>query len=105
MGGNMNQLASNQLPKNHTSGCTEEATTAEQELTAFFKAVMNLFGPEQAELSADDWLNELTATEALPSSMREWRSITLKASARLAARVSALFTTNSPCHSLASSCS
>jgi peroxiredoxin len=57
----MNQLASNQPPKNHTSGCTEEATTAEQELTAFFKAVMNLFGPEQAELSADDWLNELTA--------------------------------------------
>lgn len=101
----MNQLASNQPPKNHTSGCAEETTTAEQELTAYFKAVMNLFGPEQAELSADDWLNELTATEALPSSIREWRGITLKASARLAARVNALFTANSPCHSLASSCS
>jgi hypothetical protein len=101
----MNQLAINQPPTNHTSGCAEETSTAEQELTAFFRAVMNLFGPEQAELSADDWLNELTATEALPSSMREWRGITLKASARLAARVSALFTTHSPCHPLASICS
>jgi hypothetical protein len=101
----MNQLAIHQPPKNHASGCAEETTTAEQELTAFFKAVMNSFGPEQAELSADDWLNELTATEALPASTREWRSITLKASARLASRVNALFTANSPRHALASICS
>lgn len=101
----MNQLAINQPPKNHTSGCTEEENTAERELTAFFKAVMNLFGPEQAELSANDWLNELTATEALPASTREWRAVTLKASARLAARVSALFTTDYSCQALASMCS
>ncbi|HEY2391564.1 MAG TPA: hypothetical protein VGK22_10355 [Candidatus Angelobacter sp.] len=101
----MNQLPINQPPKNHTSGCAEEANTAEQELTAFFRAVMNLFGPQQAELSADDWLNELTATETLPSSTREWRAVTLKASARLAARVNALFATNYSCQALASICS
>jgi hypothetical protein len=101
----MNQLAINQMPKNHAPDCAGVATTAEQELTAFFKAVMNLFGPELAELSADDWLNELTATAALPSSIREWREITLKASTRLAARVNALLITQHPCQTLASICS
>jgi hypothetical protein len=101
----MNQLAINQPPKAHTPDCAGVATTAEQELAAFFKAVMNLFGPELAELSADDWLNELTATEALPSSIREWREITLKASTQLAARVNALLITKHPCQTLASICS
>jgi hypothetical protein len=101
----MNQLAINQLPKDHTPDCAGVATTAEQELTAFFRAVMNLFGPELAELSADDWLNELTATESLPSSTRDWRGITLKASTRLAARVNALLVTKHPCQTLVSICS
>ena len=101
----MNQLAINQLPKDHTPDCAAVATTAEQELTAFFRAVMNLFGPELAELSADDWLNELMTTEALPSSIREWRAITLKASTRLAARVNALLIPKHPCQALASICS
>jgi alkylhydroperoxidase/carboxymuconolactone decarboxylase family protein YurZ len=97
----MNQLAINQPPKDHTPGCADVMTTAEQELTAFFRAVMNLFGSELAELSANDWLNELVTTKALPSSTREWRGITLKASTRLAARVNASSITN-PCQTLAS---
>ena len=98
----MNQLAINQPPKVDTPDCAGAATTAEQELTAFFRAVMNLFGPELAELSADDWLNELMTTEALPSSTRDWREITLKASTRLAARVNAISITQHPCQTLAS---
>ena len=101
----MNQLAINQRPKNHTPDCADVATTAEQELTAFFRAVMHLFGPELAELSADDWLSELMTTEALPSSIRDWRGITLKASTRLAARVNALSLTQYSCQTLASMCS
>jgi hypothetical protein len=101
----MNQLAINQPPKNHIPDCAAVTTTAEQELTAFFKAVMNLYGPELAELSADDWLNELLITEALPSSIRDWRGITLKASTRLATRVNALSITTNPCQTLASICS
>jgi hypothetical protein len=101
----MNQLAINQPPKNYIPDCAGVTITAEQELTAFFRAVMNLFGPELAELSADDWLNELTTTEALPSSTSEWRGITLKASTRLAARVNALSITKNPCQTLASICS
>jgi alkylhydroperoxidase/carboxymuconolactone decarboxylase family protein YurZ len=96
----MNQLAINQSSKDHTPGCADVTTAAEQELTAFFRAVLNLFGSELAELSADDWLNELMTTEALPSSTREWRGITLKASTGLAARVNASTITN-PCQTLA----
>ena len=79
----MNQPAINQSSKDHTLDCADLMIRAEQELTAFFRAVMNLFGSELAELSADDWLNELMTTESLPSSTREWRGITLKASTRL----------------------
>ena len=47
---------------------------AEQELAAFFNAVKQLFGREQAELSAKDWLDELARIDGLPSSTRDWRS-------------------------------
>jgi hypothetical protein len=47
------------------------------------------FGTEQAKISARDWLRELIEIEGLPASAREWRSITAKASTRLASRVSA----------------
>lgn len=62
---------------------------AEQELAAFFNAVKQLFGREQAELSAEDWLDELAGIDSLPSSVRDWRSVTVKASARLATRLNA----------------
>ena len=47
------------------------ATMAEPELSAFFKAVTKLFGSEQAESSAEDWLIELSESDGLPSSIRE----------------------------------
>jgi len=62
---------------------------AERELSAFFNVVSQLFGAEQAELSAEDWLQELIETDGLPASTREWRLITAKVSTRLASRVSA----------------
>jgi len=61
----------------------------EQQLSAFFNAVTELFGSEQAELSAEDWLRELVKADGLPTSRREWQLITAKASTRLAARVNA----------------
>jgi FlaA1/EpsC-like NDP-sugar epimerase len=67
---------------------------AERELSAFFNAVTQLFGTEQAKISARDWLRELIEIEGLPASAREWRSITAKASTRLASRVSASSLTN-----------
>ena len=58
-------------------------TMAERELSAFFTAVSQLFGSEQAELSAEDWLHELIEIDGLPASTREWRLITAKVSTRL----------------------
>jgi hypothetical protein len=65
-------------------------TMAEGELGAFISAVTELFGAEQARLAADDWLDELVLTEERPGlTSRDWRSITIAASARLANRVNA----------------
>ena len=38
---------------------------AERELSAFFRAVTKLFGLEQAEMSAEDWLIELSESDRL----------------------------------------
>jgi hypothetical protein len=62
---------------------------AERELSAFFHAIQKLFGPVQAEISADDWLQELSAAAAPPASIREWRTITARAASRLALRLGA----------------
>jgi len=75
--------------KDSSSPCADLITMAERELSAFFNAVTQLFGSEQAEVSAEDWLHELIETDALPTSTREWRLITAKVSTRLPSRVRA----------------
>lgn len=75
---------------NRGSICADLITMAERELSAFFHAVTELFGPEQAKASADDWVRELMASDNLPASARQWRTFTIAAAARLAARVNAL---------------
>jgi hypothetical protein len=74
---------------NSNSGCADLMMMADRELSTFFNAVTQLFGSEQAQRSAEDWLQELIEIDDLPSSIREWRLITAKASARLASRVRA----------------
>jgi hypothetical protein len=62
--------------------------SAERGLGAFIRAVTELFGPEQARLAAEDWVDELESTDALPGSTgRDWRAVTVAASARLARRL------------------
>jgi hypothetical protein len=85
----MDTLARYKPPKNSNQPCPDLMTMAEQELSAFFNAVTQLFGTEQAEISAQDWLRELFEIDGLPASAREWRLITAKASTRLASRVNA----------------
>ena len=88
----MNQVAL--LPRDVNSDCAAFMTMAERELSAFFRAVTELFGPEQAELSAEDWLHELEIMNSFPTATRDWRLLTAGASTRLANRVhaSSLFT-------------
>jgi alkylhydroperoxidase/carboxymuconolactone decarboxylase family protein YurZ len=85
----MNPLARYKQSPNFNPRCADLMTMAERELSAFFNAVAQLFGSEQAEVSADHWLQELIEIDGLPASTREWRSITAKASTRLASRVNA----------------
>jgi hypothetical protein len=85
----MNPLARYKPSKNSNHPCPDLTTMAERELSAFFNAITQLFGSEQAELSAEDWLLELIKIDGLPASTREWRSITTKVLTRLASRVSA----------------
>jgi hypothetical protein len=83
----MNSLARYEPSKYSNHPCPDLATMAERELSAFFNAITQLFGSEQAGISADDWLHELIEIDRLPASTREWRLITAKASTRLASRV------------------
>ena len=79
----MNPVARYKPSKNFSPRCADFITMAERELSAFFDAVTQLFGPEQAELSAEDWLHELIEIDDLPTSAREWRLITTRVSTRL----------------------
>ena len=79
----MNALGRYKSSRNSNPSCADLTTMAERELSAFFNAVTQSFGSEQAELSAEDWLQELIENDDLPASVREWRLITAKASTRL----------------------
>lgn len=83
----MNPLAGYEASRNSNPGCADLMAMAERELSAFFNAVTRLFGSEQAELSAEEWLQEVIKIDDLPASAQEWRLITAKASTRLASRV------------------
>jgi len=85
----MNPLARYKPSKHYAPHCADLMTLAEREFSAFFNAVTDLFGPEQAKLSAEDWLQELIEIDGLPTSAREWRLMTAQVSTRLASRMSA----------------
>jgi hypothetical protein len=85
----MHPIARYKLLNTSDPRCADLVTMAERELSAFFNAVTQMFGSEQADLSAEDWLHELIETDALPTSALEWRLITAKVSTRLGRRVSA----------------
>jgi hypothetical protein len=85
----MNLLARYKPSNNSNPRCADFITMAERELSAFFNAVTQLFGTEQAELSAEDWLQELIEIDGLPASAHEWRMITAKVSTRLPSRARA----------------
>ena len=60
----------------------------ECELSAFVRAVTELYGPEQARISERDWLDESDLLDDPPrSEVRDWHSVTIAASARLADRL------------------
>jgi hypothetical protein len=83
----MNRLSHDERYQNGNSICAELMVRAERELSAFVSAVAELFGPEQATLAAKDWLQQLEVMTDLRTSTRDWRLMSIEASARLAKRV------------------
>ncbi len=68
----------------------EQTHLAERELSSFLLAVKTLFGPDEARVAAEDWLGESDLMDSPPrSEARDWRSVTVAASARLANRIDA----------------
>lgn len=68
----------------------EQMHLAERELSSFLAAVTELYGPGQARLSAEVWLEESELMDSPPrSEARNWRAVTIAASARLASGVTA----------------
>ena len=67
--------------------CEDQLKLAERELSAFIRAVTALFGPKQARLSTEDWLDESERMDWRPPAVsRDWKAVTIAASARLANR-------------------
>src|ERR1051326_9242991 len=81
------QILDRSTLNHHTAACPDSMISAEQELTAFFSAVKKLFGFEQAQISAEDWLNELETMNSMPVSTSDWRRITINAATKLAGTV------------------
>jgi hypothetical protein len=62
--------------------------SAVRALGAFLHVVSELYGPEEARRSAEDWLNELELLEFVPEAPgQDWRTVTIAAGRRLAERV------------------
>ena len=85
----MHPLARYKPSNNSNPRCADFITMAERELSAFFNAVTQLFGSEQAERAAADWLQELIKVDGLPATTLEWRLVTVAVSTRLPGGVNA----------------
>lgn len=80
--------------------CNKLMTVAEGQFVAFTRAVTELFGPEYAKSSAEDWLNEVASMEYLPGpTSPEWRLVTVADLARLAIRMTVALRRPSSTHS------
>ena len=73
---------------NQDGGLAHQVDMAQRELGAFLYVVSESYGPEEAAISADDWLDELTALDRVGDpTPSDWRLITIAAANRLATRV------------------
>jgi hypothetical protein len=86
MNGNGSRFMNGKTAKSPADG--DLMVIAERELGAFIRAVTELFGPEQARLATEDWVEQVELMDELPGpTRREWGSVTVAASVQLARRV------------------
>ena len=80
--GTINSLSFDHEPANDLDGLL---TTAERELAALFTAVTELFGSEQARLTAEEWVEEVESLDSLAGlTSSDWRQVTVAVLARRA---------------------
>jgi hypothetical protein len=66
----------------------EQTHIADRELSSFVANVSRLYGPEQATLAKENWLDESELIDGAPrSEARNWHAVTIAAWARLATRI------------------
>ena len=69
---------------------SELVRKTERELGAFISAVTELYGAEQARLSAIDWLDQFESINDVPASTtHDWRLVTVRAAVCLVNRLRA----------------
>jgi hypothetical protein len=73
----------NSQEQSSNSTCAEKMHIPERELFAFICAVEQLFGPEQARISMEDWLSELGRMVSPLRSSRDWRALSIAAATKL----------------------
>ena len=72
----------------HSPADADLMVIVERELGAFIRAVTELFGPEQARLAAEEWVDELELMDALPGpTRRDWGSVTVRQALRRCPRL------------------
>ena len=77
--------------------CEEQMLLGERELFSFLAAVTELYGSGEARISAEDWLEESDRIDVpLLSARRDWRAVSIAASARLAGRIDAALLHRNP---------
>jgi hypothetical protein len=70
------------------SAYVDEMHGEDSELSAFVNAVKEMFGSDGARSAAEDWLDESELRDTPPRSIsRDWRAVTIAASARFADRL------------------
>jgi hypothetical protein len=73
---------------NHDRTFASQMDMAQRELGAFLYAVSESYGPEEADIAAQDWLEELKLLDCVPEpTPRDWRLVTIAAAGRLSKRV------------------
>jgi hypothetical protein len=74
---------------NHDRMFAFQMDMAQRELGAFIYAVSESYGPDEADIAAQDWLDELKLLDCVPEpTPRDWRLVTIAAAGRLSKRVS-----------------
>jgi hypothetical protein len=72
----------------HVGRVAELMMTAESEFAAFYEAVFRRYGPKEARMAAQDWIEEVETMDwPADGALPHWRYVTIVAANCLASRI------------------